>query len=193
MGVSLNVWIPVHTKYTCILVFDICVFFFHLYKSLFPYCELTPSGSWGRNAYSLVMELFDIWQDALTTIDLPGRTWEKRMTVDTNDLSSWNGRVLKARRKLTQNWQNFLTLKFEAIYPRSFSPILAHGAQEPWDDQYFSPAPSPSKHIQVGFGGKQTTSGADGVCEECPRQYQQTGMYPWDQVDVSPMYNTHCS
>ena len=115
------------------------------------------------------------------------------MTVDTNDLSSWNGRVLETRRKLTQNWQNFLTLKFEAIYPWSFSPILAHGAQEPWDDQYFSPAPSPSKHIQVGFGGKQTTSGADGVCEECPRQYQQTGMYPWDQVDVSPMYNTHCS
>ena len=121
MGGSLNVWIPVHTKYTCILLFDICVFF-HLYKSLFPYCELTPSRSWGSNPYSLVMELFDIWQDALTTIDLPGRTWEKRMTVDTNDLSSWNGRVLETRRKLTQNWQNFLTLKFEAIYPWSFSP-----------------------------------------------------------------------
>lgn len=52
----------------------IFVCFFHLYKSLFPYCELTPSRSWGRNPFSLVMDLFDIWEDALTTIDLPGRT-----------------------------------------------------------------------------------------------------------------------
>ena len=105
----------------------ICVFF-HLYNSVFP--RIDTFKILGQKTSQFCH--WPLWYLARfldhNRFNRSTRT-NMRKADDTNDLSSRNGRVLETMRKLPQIWQNFLTLKFEAIYPWSFYPILSPG---PW-------------------------------------------------------------
>ena len=134
VGVSLNVWIPVHTKYTCILLlvcFFICTnLFFHTVN-----WHLQDLGAETRTVLS--------W----TSLIFGKMPWPQQICPDEHEKSGWHQWPLKSQWECLRNNANITANLAELL-------ILAPAAQEAWDDQYFSSAPSPSKHIQVGLANK---------------------------------------